>query len=122
MDIFLLVARLFLAVIFAMAGFSKLTDLNGSRKAISDFGLPGWLANPLGVFLPIAELITAILLLPVAWSWWGGLSSFILLLAFVIGITINLALGRKPDCHCFGQIHSEPVGWPTLLRNVVLGA
>jgi peroxiredoxin len=39
---------------------------------------------------------------------------------FVLGIGINLALGRKPDCHCFGQLHSEPVGWPTLLRNAVL--
>jgi hypothetical protein len=50
------------------------------------------------------------------------LSALSLLLTFVAGISINLALGRKPECHCFGQIHSEPVGWPTLLRNAALGA
>ncbi|HEX3724526.1 MAG TPA: TlpA family protein disulfide reductase, partial [Nitrolancea sp.] len=26
------------------------------------------------------------------------------------------------DCHCFGQLHSEPIGWPTLARNGVLSA
>jgi hypothetical protein len=41
---------------------------------------------------------------------------------FVAGISFNLARGRKPDCHCFGQLHSAPVGWTTLLRNGVLAA
>src|SRR5207247_2089163 len=35
-------------------------------------------------------------------------------------ITINLARGRTPDCHCFGKLHSEPVGWTTVARNIVL--
>jgi methylamine dehydrogenase accessory protein MauD len=43
-----------------------------------------------------------------------------LLLAFIIGISINLARGEKPDCHCFGQLHSEPIGWQTIARNAVL--
>src|SRR5690606_27067428 len=30
--------------------------------------------------------------------------------------------GRTPDCHCFGQLHSEPVGKATLLRNGALAA
>src|SRR5690606_25514610 len=29
---------------------------------------------------------------------------------------------RQPDCHCFGQLHSEPAGWPTLVRNGILAA
>jgi peroxiredoxin len=33
-----------------------------------------------------------------------------------------MARGRKPDCHCFGQLHSAPVGRPTLIRNAVLAA
>jgi thiol-disulfide isomerase/thioredoxin len=44
----------------------------------------------------------------------------VLLLVFVVGITYNLARGRTPDCHCFGQIHSAPAGWNTLARNGVL--
>ena len=41
---------------------------------------------------------------------------------FVVGISINLARGRTPDCHCFGQLHSAPAGWKTLARNGVLAA
>jgi hypothetical protein len=39
---------------------------------------------------------------------------------FAIGISVNLARGRTPDCHCFGQLHSAPAGWKTLARNRVL--
>jgi len=119
MELFLLVARLLLAAIFIIAGFSKLADLKGSRKTLTDFGLPTVFANPLGILLPLAELTIAGLLLPVASAWWGGLSALVLLLLFIVGIGINLTLGRTPDCHCFGQVHSKPVGWPTILRNAV---
>jgi peroxiredoxin len=44
----------------------------------------------------------------------------VLLLLFVAGIAANLARGRKPECRCFGQLHSEPAGWKTLARNVAL--
>ncbi len=86
------------------------------------FGLPEALAAPAGVLLPLAELAVAAALLPVAWAWYGAIGALALLLLFVAAIAINLALGRTPDCHCFGQIHSEPVGWSTLLRNAALAA
>jgi peroxiredoxin len=43
-----------------------------------------------------------------------------LLLLFVGGILAALRRGETPDCHCFGQIHSEPVGNETLIRNLAL--
>jgi thiol-disulfide isomerase/thioredoxin len=46
--------------------------------------------------------------------------ALVLLLTFVVAIGLNMARGRNPDCHCFGQLHSEPAGWPTLARNGVL--
>src|SRR5205085_11239986 len=52
--------------------------------------------------------------------WWGAVGALVLLLIFVAGIGYNLALGRTPDCHCFGQLHSAPAGWSTLVRNLVL--
>jgi len=52
----------------------------------------------------------------------GALGALGLLSVFVVGITINLAQGRKPDCHCFGQLHSAPAGWKTLARNGILAA
>jgi methylamine dehydrogenase accessory protein MauD len=116
----LLIARLLLASIFAVAGLAKLADLRGSRQAISDFGLPSALATPLGILLPLAELAVAGVLIPSSTALWGALGALVLLLVFVVGIGANLARGRKPDCHCFGQLHSAPVGWKTLARNGVL--
>jgi peroxiredoxin/uncharacterized membrane protein YphA (DoxX/SURF4 family) len=117
-----LIARLVLAGVFALAGVAKLSDLKGSRQAIRDFGVPPAMAAPLGLLLPLAELSVAATLLPASTAWWGALGALALLSVFVVGITYNLARGRKPDCHCFGQLHSAPAGWKTLARNGVLAA
>nr|MDQ3044514.1 peroxiredoxin family protein [Chloroflexota bacterium] len=119
-DIVLLVARLVLAAVFAIAGAAKLADLAGSREAMRAFGVPPKFAPWAGLGLPLAELLVAMLLIPRATAWWGALGAFLLLLAFVGGITYNLARGRKPDCHCFGQLHSAPADQSTLIRNGVL--
>jgi peroxiredoxin/uncharacterized membrane protein YphA (DoxX/SURF4 family) len=122
MDAALLIARLLLAAVFILAGVAKLADREGSRKAIVDFGAPSAIAAPLGLLLPLAELVVAATLLPASTAWWGALGALTLLSVFVVGISINLARGRTPDCHCFGQLHSAPAGWKTLARNGVLAA
>src|ERR671911_405760 len=122
MDAALLIARLVLAAVFTIAGVAKLADLKGSRQAIIDFGVPSAIAAPLGLLLPLAELTVAATLLPASTAWWGALGALALLSVFVVGITYNLARGRKPECHCFGQLHSAPAGWKTLARNGVLAA
>jgi peroxiredoxin/uncharacterized membrane protein YphA (DoxX/SURF4 family) len=121
-EIVLLIARIVLAAVFAVAGIAKLFDRAGSEKAIVDFGVPESIAKPLSILLPLAEIATAILLLPLATAWFGAVSALVLLLVFVGGIAYNFARGNTPDCHCFGQIHSEPVGWSTLIRNSILAA
>jgi peroxiredoxin len=122
MDAALLIARLVLAALFSLAGVAKLSDLKGSRQAIIAFGVPSAIAAPLGLLLPLAELTVAATLLPSSTAWWGALGALALLSLFLVGITYNLARGRKPDCHCFGQLHSAPAGWKTLVRNGVLAA
>src|ERR671911_470422 len=122
MDAALLIARLLLAAVFTLAGVAKLSDLKGSRRAIIEFGLPAVLASHLALLLPLAELGVGVALIPASSAWWGALGALGLLLLFVVGISINLARGRKPDCHCFGQLHSAPAGWQTLARNGVLAA
>lgn len=120
MEMMLLLARLLLSGIFAVAGLAKLADRAGSQQALLDFGLPARLATSLGVLLPVVELVISILLIPVATAWWGAVGALVLLLFFIGGISFNLARGRTPDCHCFGQLHSAPVGWATLVRNGLL--
>jgi thiol-disulfide isomerase/thioredoxin len=122
MDAAVLFARLLLAAVFVVAGVAKLVDREGSRQAVADFGVPAVLAAPLGILLPLAELAVAAALIPTATAFWGAIGALALLLLFVAGISANLARGRRPDCHCFGQLHSAPAGWSTLARNGVLAA
>jgi peroxiredoxin len=120
MEIILLVARIILALVFGVAGIAKLFDRKGSKRAIYDFGVPDSLVTPVSIALPMVEIVVAIALLPAATVWYGAVGAVILLGLFVGGIAYNMAQGKTPDCHCFGQIHSEPVGWSTLIRNSAL--
>ena len=120
MEDFLLLIRLFLAGVFLIAGVGKLLDPVGSARAVRDFGAPESLAGVLGYALPFAEIVFAICLLFPAYSWTGTAGASILLLGFVGGMIAQIAQGKAPDCHCFGQIHSEPVGKKSLVRNIVL--
>jgi len=119
---FALAARLLLAVVFAVAGGAKLADRVGTRRAVGDFGAPELLARPLAFLLPLVELAVAALLLPATTAPAGAVGSLALLFLFSTAIAVNLARGRTPDCHCFGQLHSAPAGWTTLARNGLLAA
>jgi thiol-disulfide isomerase/thioredoxin len=120
MLIALITARLMLIAVLMVAGLAKMADLKGSRAALIGFGVPKQLAAVLGILLPMTEIAVAAILVPVASAWLGAIGSLFLLLAFLIGITVNMVRGRAPDCHCFGQLHSAPVGWSTLFRNLAL--
>ena len=71
MDTALLLSRLLLALVFAVAGAAKLIDRPGSRQAIVAFGVPAAFAPALGILLPLAELAVAATLIPTATAWWG---------------------------------------------------
>lgn len=120
MDVALLLARIALAVVFVVAAVAKLADRDGTRRAVVGFGVPERIAPPSAAVLPLAELTVAALLIPTATAWWGAVGALALLALFVAGIGVNMARGRTPDCHCFGQLYSEPIGWGTLARNAVL--
>jgi peroxiredoxin/uncharacterized membrane protein YphA (DoxX/SURF4 family) len=122
MDIILLLTRLLLAAIFILSGLAKLVDRPGSRQAMLDFGVPARLATPCAVLLPLAELVVAASLIPNVSAWWGALGALALLLLFTAAVGYHLTRGHTPKCHCFGQVSSEPIGWPTLIRNFILSA
>lgn len=122
MDLALLLARLALAAVFVVAGAAKLADLPGSRKAATGFGVPERLAPAVGILLPITELAIGVALVPTVSARWGALAALALLVTFIAAIGLNLAKGRTPDCHCFGQLHSAPAGWSTIARNGGLAA
>lgn len=115
-------SRVVLAAVFAVAGTAKLLDQPGSRRSLADFGVPPP-ALPIAVLLlPLLEIATAVALIPPGSARWGGLAALLLLLGFIGGVANAMRRGRAPDCHCFGQLHSEPAGPRTLARNAALGA
>jgi len=120
MNVALLTARFVLAAVFAVAGVTKLLDRRGSQQAVVDFGLPEALAEPVALLLPIAELGVAVGLVPGTTAQWASVGAIVLIALFLTGIITNLARGQRPDCHCFGQLHSAPLGPLTVIRNVVL--
>lgn len=109
-----------LAGVFATAGFAKLADREGSRRAVAEFGVPRRLAWLLGSLLPLVELAAAGLLVPAGSARFGALLAAALLLAFSAAIAVNLRQGRAPECRCFGQVHSAPVTWRAVARNLAL--
>jgi methylamine dehydrogenase accessory protein MauD len=116
----LLLARFLLAAVFAVAGVAKLADRTGFRRTLADFGLPHFLTPLVAWLVPVAELACAAALLPVVSAWWGAVGVLTMLVLFCVGIGVSLARGKRPDCHCFGQLQSSPIGWKTLARNAVL--
>lgn len=115
----LLLFRLFLAGIFALAGAAKFADLAGSRKVMQDFGIPAGLATATAVGLSLLEIVIAVLLLSVETSWYAAIAAVGLLGLFAVQMLLQLAKGNAPDCHCFGQVYSEPVSKVSIARNLI---
>lgn len=120
MDDVLLLFRCLLALVFVVAAAGKALDLAGSRQAVADFGIPERWARPLGTVLPAGELAVAALLVVRSTAVAGAVLAAALLAVFLAAITRVLRQGQAPDCHCFGQLSSEPAGPRTLMRNAVL--
>ncbi len=122
MDLLLLCIRIVLAIVLGSAGAAKAFDPTGTRKAVSDFGLPRLFAKPTALLLPAAELVTAALLLLTTTALFGAAVALLLLVAFAVVIAVNLINGRNPECHCFGQFHSRPISWALVMRNIALAS
>ena len=119
MDAALVIARLLLAAVFAVAGTAKLADLPGSRAAVAGFGVPDRLAGALGTILPGSELAIAALLLPAETATAAGSAAFACC-SLQHRHHGERGRGKAPECHCFGQLHSKPAGPQTLARNLAL--
>jgi hypothetical protein len=107
-----------LALAFVVAGTLKLLNPPAFAQTLMSFGLPRLFASPLSVALPIAELTVGGLVCVSAYI--GGVSAAALLTIFSAVIVINLVIGNRPECQCFGQLNSKPIGKDTLFRNGIL--
>lgn len=119
MELFLLIIRVILMALLVTAGVAKLADLKGAEKAARGFGVAGQLAKIGPVLLSAAEIILGAMLLFPSVSWFGAVGASALLLIFIGMMAYQWSKGQAPDCHCFGQLHSEPVGIKSIIRNLI---
>src|SRR3712207_946400 len=115
-----LLGRLALALTFAAAAIGKAADRDGSREALRAFGLGGSAERFLVTAVPLAEIVTAIALLPAGTAPYAAAAATVLLGSFAVGIARALARGTEADCHCFGKLHSAPIRRTTLARTLAL--
>jgi peroxiredoxin len=120
MDGLLLACRLGLAIVLLVAAVAKLIDRAGARRSLEAFGVPAGLAPAAAVALPAVELVVAALLVPVATAWAAAVAASALLVVFSVAVVVAMARGVDADCHCFGGLSSESVGWGALARNLAL--
>ena len=109
-----------LFAVFLVAGFAKLADRAGAREALLAFGVPPRVVAPLAIALPVAEMVVAVALLVPASVPAGAVAALGLLLCFCAAISLAMLRGERPQCHCFGQLHSAPAGAGALVRNTLL--
>jgi thiol-disulfide isomerase/thioredoxin len=120
MPVLLAVLRLLLAIVFVVSAVTKLRDRSGFKSALGSFAVPDSLRAPAAVVIPASELAIGIGLLPRASMWIAAVGALGLLAVFTAALVASLVRGRRPACHCFGQLSSAPVSWKTVLRNGVL--
>jgi hypothetical protein len=117
----LLIPRLLLALVFPVAGQPSSPTAPGlaGPNRLRGAGRPG---GPVRYCATASRASRRDFVDPSSHILVGRFGALSLLLLFVVGIGANLARGRKPDRHSFGQLHSAPVGWSTLARNGALAA
>ncbi|WP_191499952.1 MauE/DoxX family redox-associated membrane protein [Mycobacterium simulans] len=117
----MLAARILLGGIFALAAVAKLSDRDGVRRAVVAFGVPRPAAAILGPVI-IATEFGVVLLQAGPWPDEGAVLALVALTGFSAAVLVNLARGRRLECHCFGRLSSGTLGWPTLARNGCLAS
>ncbi|HEX6280277.1 MAG TPA: MauE/DoxX family redox-associated membrane protein, partial [Pyrinomonadaceae bacterium] len=90
MEVVLLVIRLALFAILAVAGVGKLLDREGSEKAVAAFGTPEPFVKTFAILIPIAEIIFAFCFLFPVYSWLGAAGALLLMVTFIGGMLVQM--------------------------------
>lgn len=114
--------RLCVFAAFAVAALSKFATPLQTGHALREFGVPAQWAGVCSGVLAVTELTVATgLALP--WTVRIAAAAALALLgAFTTVIGVNLLLGNRPRCACFGGFRPVPIGVGTVLRNLMLVA
>ena len=96
--------RLLLAGVWLVAGATKVSDLQGSVRAVHAYDLlPYEVSKVVGAALPFVEITVGVLLVAGFATRIAAVASSTLLVVFIGGIASAWARGLRIDCGCFGS-------------------
>ncbi|MBV9960761.1 MAG: hypothetical protein JO072_00820 [Parafilimonas sp.] len=91
-------------LLFTYAAFSKLQDVQMFKAQLLKFPLIGYAAVFLSWAIPVAEIITALLLFIPQFQYAGFIVSTILLTAFTLFLIVMVSFEKSLPCSCGGVI------------------
>lgn len=112
--------RMGFAAVFAVAAYGKVTGRAATRDAVSAFGVPARWTRAVAWGLPVAEGLIAVGVAMPGVCVPASIAGIILLGVFTVAVGWRLRLGERPACACFGEPSAAPIGFGTLVRNLVL--
>lgn len=115
-----LLATTALVFTFLIASLGKLASPDLFSNQLYNLRFPTWAIVPIGIFLPILELIITFLLAFNGYFAAGPILATILLAAFSIVVTYLRVRGSNFECGCFGNLVSPKISWVTVGRDYVL--
>ena len=114
-----LLLRLYIAGLFVYAGMYKINYTAEFAETIASYRLvPYWGVNLMAITLPWIELISGILLICGIRVRSTLVVVGLLLVAFTVGIAVNLIWKSPIACGCF-QTLDDPISWKTLVRDLL---
>jgi uncharacterized membrane protein YphA (DoxX/SURF4 family) len=116
-------ARWFLGLTFIYASYHKIALPAHFAKIIYGYDLlPGASINLIAIILPFVELFAGLALVLGVYPRSAAAIINGMLLAFIVGITINLVRGHEFDCGCFafGERGSTSSATQLLVRDAIL--
>lgn len=107
-------AAVVLAAVFVVAALTKLREPLATARDFEGLGLPR--ARTMAVFVPVAELSVATLLLLVPPA--GAIGALVTLAFFTTFLVGRLRAGVHAPCACFGSARRDPLSGLEVARNV----
>lgn len=118
-----LAASIGVGLVFVTAGVGQLRHRRLLSGVIANYRLlPDALVGGAARLLPVAELLIGGALI-VGERTVAPLAAILLLLVFAVAMAINIRRGRSHiDCGCGHAELRQPLGWPLVMRNLLLAA
>ncbi len=114
--------RFSIASILLVTGAGKLLDVRGFAEVLRSYdAFPARALLPLALAVPLAELLLSAWLLSGRRLLGAGLCSMLLHFSYALWSAVSVLRGlRLGNCGCFGVFLPRPLGWSTVLEDLLV--